>query len=293
MVEEVFEITDPSGSRWITVLADDADGLVSTPKGLLLPPPSRGQGRLRAVLVGIDAYAGDPGIPALSFARSDAERLKAVLAGVGGHRTASPELTVLSDRAATGEAILKAVADAVAAMGPDDTLLFSFAGHAVGSGGTGTTGDLLLALPDTRTGALRETALAWRDVAAALSKAKGTVVILLDACHTGLAGSSAFATNDDVAGALLTSAGAPMVVLAASKGRQVALESAGKGGGVFTSAIVEVFGTGRGTADVDANGVIDLGEFYSAVKSRVLRDTEGRQSPWLARNLLVGDMSLF
>ncbi|WP_439617738.1 caspase family protein [Shinella sp.] len=291
--EEVFEITDPGGSRWITVLADDADGLVSTPKGLLLPPPSRGQGRLRAVLVGIDAYAGDPGIPALSFARSDAERLKAVLAGVGGHRAALPELTVLSDRAATREAILKAVADAVAATGPDDTLLFSFAGHAVGSGGTGTTGDLLLALPDTRTGALRETALAWSDVAAGLSKAKGTVVILLDACHTGLAGSSAFATNDDVAGALLTSAGAPMVVLAASKGRQVALESAGKGGGVFTSAIVEVLGTGRGTADVDANGVIDLGEFYSAVKSRVLRDTQGRQSPWLARNLLVGDMSLF
>ncbi len=291
--EEAFEITDPGGSRWITVLADDADGLVSTSKGLLLPPPSRGQGRLRAVLVGIDAYAGDPGIPALSFARSDAERLKAVLAGVGVHRAALPELTVLSDRAATGDAILKAVADAVAATGPDDTLLFSFAGHAVGSGGTGTTGDLLLALPDTRTGALRKTALAWRDVAAALSKAKGTVVILLDACHTGLAGSSAFATNDDVAGALLTSAGAPMVVLAASKGRQVALESAGKGGGVFTSAIVEVLGTGRGTADVDANGVIDLGEFYSAVKSRVLRDTEGRQSPWLARNLLVGDMSLF
>jgi uncharacterized caspase-like protein len=148
-------------------------------------------------------------------------------------------------------------------------------------------------LPETRTGALKETALAWRDIAALLAKAKGKVVILLDACHTGLAGSSAFATNDDVAGALLTTAGAPMVIFAASKGRQVALESAANGGGVFTSAIVEVLGKGRATADMDANGVIDLGEFYATVKTRVLRDTEGRQSPWLARNLLVGDMALF
>jgi uncharacterized protein len=287
--EEVFDIADPGGSRWITVLADDAEGLVSTPKGLLLPPPSREEGRLRAVLVGIDAYAADPAIPPLTFARSDAERLKAVLAQ---HR-ARPELTLLTDRAAGAEAILKAVAEAVAATGPDDTLLFSFAGHAVGSGATGATGDLLLALPETRTGALKETALAWRDVAALLAKAKGKVVILLDACHTGLAGSSAFATNDDVAGALMTTAGAPMVVLAASKGRQVALESAEKGGGVFTSAIVDVLGTGRGATDADANGVVDLGEFYAAVKTRVLRDTKGRQSPWLARNLLVGDMALF
>lgn len=290
--EEVFEIADPGGSRWITVLADDADGLVSTPKGLLLPPPSSGQGQLHAVLVGIDAYTADPAIPALSFARSDAERLQAVLAKMGGDR-AMPQLTVLTDRAARAQTILKAVEDAVAATGPDDTLLFSFAGHAVGSGDAGTTGELLLALPDTHTGALRQTALAWRDVAAVLARAKGKVVILLDACHTGLAGSSAFATNDDVAGALLTTAGAPMVVLAASKGRQVALESAGTGGGVFTSAIVDVLGTGRGAADADANGVIDLGEFYAAVKTRVLRDTQGRQSPWLARNLLVGDMALF
>ena len=286
--EEVFEIADPGGSRWITVLADDADGLVSTPKGLLLPPPARGLGKLRAVLVGIDAYTADPAIPALAFARSDAERLKAVLAEHG-----APDTTLLTDRAAGSEAILEAVAQAVAATGSDDTLLFSFAGHAVGSGAAGTAGDLLLALPETRTGALKETALAWRDVAALLAKAKGKVVILLDACHTGLAGSSAFATNDDVAGALLTTAGAPMVVLAASKGRQVALESAARGGGVFTSAIVEALGKGHATADADANGVIDLGEFYTAVKTRVLRDTEGRQSPWLARNLLVGDMALF
>ncbi|GAA4163605.1 caspase family protein [Shinella granuli] len=288
--EAVFEIDDPGGGHWITVLADDADGLVSTPKGLVLPPPAGGRGMLHAVLVGIDAYSGDPAIPALSFARSDAERLKAVLAQAGDGRR---EPILLTDEAARAETILKAVADAVAAAGPEDTLLFSFAGHAVGSGERGTTGELLLALPGTRTAALKETALAWREVAAVLAKAEAKVVVLLDACHTGLAGSSAFATNDDVAGALLTRAGAPMVVLAASKGRQVALESAGRGGGVFTSAIVEVLGAGRGAADADTNGVIDLGEFYAAVKTRVLRDTEGRQSPWLARNLLVGDMALF
>ncbi|MCF3641803.1 caspase family protein, partial [Rhizobium sp. TRM95111] len=194
---------------------------------------------------------------------------------------------------ATAEAILAALTVAVDATGPEDTLVFSFAGHAVGSGVAGTTGDLLLALPDTRIDQLKETALAWRKIAAVLAGARGKVVVLLDACHAGLAGSSAFATNDDAAGALLTTAGAPMVVLAASKGRQVALESAEAGGGVFTSAIVDALTTGRSRADADANGAIDLGEFYVAVKGQVLAKTGGQQSPWLARNLLVGDMMLF
>lgn len=290
--ETEIDIIDPGGGHWITVVAADHDGLVSVPKAVLLPPPKKAAGALRAVVVGIDSYTIDPAIPPLRFARSDAERLSTVLRN---HETkgASAEVNLLTDGSADRDAILAAVKAAVASTGPDDTLVFSFAGHGVGSGSEGKTGELLLALPSTRADALLETALPWRDIANELSRSKGTVVVLLDACHTGLAGSSSFATNDDAAGALLTSSGAPMVVLAASKGRQVALEKGESGGGLFTTAIVEALSTRRGQADADANGVIDLGEFYTSVKSRVVDETDGAQSPWLARNLLVGDMALF
>lgn len=43
-------------------------------------------------------------------------------------------------------------------------------------------------------------------------------VVVLDACHAGIAGSDAFATNEDAVSALMTRAGAPIVVLAGSTG---------------------------------------------------------------------------
>lgn len=131
------------------------------------------------------------------------------------------------------------------------------------------------------------------DVAVELARARGKVLIFLDACHSGLAGGSSLATNDDVADQLISSSGAPLIVLAASKGRQVALEDGRKGGGIFTSALVDTLSSDRNAADADLNGVIDLGELYSSVKSKVLNETDGKQSPWLARNLLVGEMTLF
>ena len=118
-------------------------------------------------------------------------------------------------------------------------------------------------------------------------------VVVLDACHAGMAGSDAFATNDDAVSALITRAGAPIVVLAGSKGRQFSQEAAAAGGGVFTAAVAAAISEARATHDRDRSGLIDLSELYTAVKARVLQATNGRQTPWLARNALVGEMALF
>ncbi|MCF3641804.1 hypothetical protein LXM94_17670, partial [Rhizobium sp. TRM95111] len=80
----VFDIKDPGGGRWVTAVAVDDGGLVSTPKAILLPPPVAIRGSLRAVIVGIDAYRRDPAIPPLAFAQSDAERLKTSLTSTDG-----------------------------------------------------------------------------------------------------------------------------------------------------------------------------------------------------------------
>ncbi|WP_455274209.1 caspase family protein [Rhizobium herbae] len=292
-VRHVVEIKDPGGGRWVTVVATDRDGLASSPKAILLPSPVAKRGTLRTVIVGIDTYRGDPGIPPLRYARSDAQRLHAVLNVSGQSYNGQHEAKVLLDDDASRTAILAAVRKTVAEMNPDDTLVFSFAGHAVGSDKSGRSGRLLLALSDTRRENLEQTALSWGEVTAELLRARGKVLVLLDACHTGLAGGSGLATNDELASELMNTSGAPLIILAASKGRQVALEDGRKGGGIFTSALVDALSKERDRVDRDSNGAIDLGELYSNVKLKVLSETGGKQSPWLARNLLIGDMTLF
>ena len=80
---------------------------------------------------------------------------------------------------------------------------------------------------------------------------------------------------------------------AGSKGRQFSLEAAQAGGGIFTSAMVAAVADRRDSADIDRNGIIDLGELYAFVRSEVMARSGGNQTPWLARNALVGEMALF
>jgi hypothetical protein len=82
-------------------------------------------------------------------------------------------------------------------------------------------------------------------------------------------------------------------VLAASEGRQLSQETFNAGGGLFTNAIVAAISGERLKYDRDRSGLNDLGELYSGVKAQVVAETNGEQTPWLARNGLVGEMSLF
>ena len=45
--------------------------------------------------------------------------------------------------------------------------------------------------------------------------------------------------------------------------------------------------------DIDGNGAIEVSELYRALKSTVARETQGEQTPWLARQDLIGDFALF
>jgi hypothetical protein len=60
------------------------------------------------------------------------------------------------------------------------------------------------------------------------------VVVILDACHSGLSGAEGLGTNDDAVASLLAGTHARMLVLAASKGRQYSYEDPKWGGGLHT-----------------------------------------------------------
>ena len=64
-------------------------------------------------------------------------------------------------------------------------------------------------------------------------------------------------------------------------------------GGAFTTALVRAFTEDRKATDTNANGAIELAELYGAVKRQVVTHTKGEQTPWIARNQMVGETPLF
>ena len=275
-----------SNARWITAQVTDTNGFVSTPQAIRLAPTGTPTSILRGVVVGINIY-GDPRFN-LKFARSDAERLDVALTANAGHYYAHTDVTPLLDADATKDAILSALRRVVETAAASDTIVFSFAGH-----GLEEDGHYYLTPSGFDVHRIADTGLAWADIASVLHEAKARVIVILDACHAGLTGSEGVGTNDDAVSALLSAPHPPMLVLAASKGRQVSFEHAKWGGGVFTFAMVEALQRHRATYDLDRDGLIEASELYRAVKSVVARETQGQQSPWLVRQDLLGDFALF
>jgi len=282
-----IDVPRSPNARWLTAQVADTGGLVSKPQAVRLSPRGKPTNVLYAVLVGINTYS-DPKMQ-LRFAKSDAERLGAALRANAGHYYSHSETLMLLDGEASKDSILSALRQTVAAATADDTLVFSFAGH----GGQLADGRYFVTPADYDVARPSETGLAWADVAALLSGAKSRVIIILDSCHAGLSGSERLSTNDDAVDALLSGAHPPMLVLAASKGRQFSYEGPKWGGGVFTDALVEAIQRNRQTYDRDHNGVIETSELYYALKSLVVRETAGEQTPWLVRQDLLGDFAVF
>lgn len=278
------------GTRWVSVLAVDEDGLASLPMGRDLGSVARPT-RIHTLAVGVNEYRAKE-ISRLSFAKADAELLARSISQGLSSRLQAGEQVVLTDKQVTREAILQAAETIVAEAQAGETVVFSFAGHGLRD----KSGKFFLATHQTSLSDLTDTALAWEDLASVLSRAKARVIVFLDACHSGAAGTDFFATNDDAASGLLANVPSGLMVFAASKGREFALENAKAGNGFFTLAVADVISKNRKKHDRNGNGVIEISELYHGVKSEVvsrLRKSRQKQTPWLARNQMVGDFAVF
>jgi uncharacterized caspase-like protein len=238
------------------------------------------------VLVGVNKYS-QPSLT-LHYARSDAERLGKALQDSRSGYYAKINVIELLDAQATRQAIIDRLRNAVAAAGAGDTIVFSFAGH-----GLQDAGKFYLAPAEYSAEDVRGTGLAWSEVAKVLDEAKARVVVFLDACHAGQSGRDGAVRNDDVVHDMLAASRAPLLVFAASKGRQVSFEDRKWGGGLFTYAVVNALTTKRSVFDRNGDGTIEISELYMATKGIVGRESNGQQTPWLVRRDLVGDFGLF
>lgn len=277
------------GTRWVSLLAADREGLVSLPIGRDLGP-DKSPTRTHLLAVGIDKYT-DYHLPDLGLAAADATNLKAALEALDGKSLAldSDTTVVLTDEAAGKAAILDAARAIVADTQPGDNAVISISAHGL----RGEDGRFYVGLSKTSIDDIEGTALAWDDLASILATAKGRVTVLIDACHSGAAGTGLLAANDDAVNAVRSAIPSGLTVLAAAKGRELSAEMSSVGGGVFTTAITLAIGKERDAADTNHNGRIEVSELYRAVKDRVSALRGGHQTPWLARNQMIGDFALF
>ena len=279
------EVARLPGARHASVVAVTVDGLTSNPVSADLGPETAG-GIRRVLAVAVDLYA-DERLSDLNYAKADADRLmqtfSAMPVGVPGFE----EPRFVGGRRAGPDDVLTAINDTLAGLGPADHAVLFFAGH-----GLETEGDFYLALSGTDPERLAETALQWDAVAARIAASPARVTVLIDACHSGAAGTGLFATNDSAVGGLARLP-ANLTVLAASKGRQQSIEAPEVAGGLFSVALQRVLLTERAQHDVDGNGRIEVSELANGVRRIVEGQSGGLQVPWLTRSRIGGDHALF
>ena len=279
----------PAEARWVSTVAIDQSGYRSITRSQALPGAAApDQSRLFVLTVGTDIY-DDPSISQLGAAKRDAANFAKLASTQKGILYSEVDVTSLYDRADLKSALLESIHEVVDKASANDTIMLFAAGH----GSRGKDDAFYLVSRTTELSDLEATAVSWSDIAAALDGVKARVVVFLDACRSGSAGQSG--TNDDAVAALLQQS-VPITVIAASKGYQNSEETAL--GGYFTNEIIRAIAVERDKTDTNGNGVIELAELYGAIKVRVVRATEsneipGKQTPWIARNEMVGEIPLF
>ena len=134
--------------------------------------------------------------------------------------------------------------------------------------------------------------LSWAAVGKYLSRVKGRVILLLDACHSGSIVTETVVPNDELAQQFFTGGRGGVMVFSASKGRQYSLESPDiEGGfGIFTYALTQSLGPRAKDVDTNSNGFVEFMELVDSVSTYVDKETKGEQTPWLSRKELFGDL---
>lgn len=275
-----------AGARHASVLAVSAEGLASVPVTRDLGPAVAG-GTRRALAVAVDLYA-DAGLQDLNFAKADADRVMRSLSSLPAGVPAFDTPQFVGGRRATPADVLIAIDRMMEGLGQDGHAVLFFAGHGL----QGPDGRYYLAMHQTDLTDLPGTALSFDDIAKRLEGTEARVTILIDACHSGDAGTGVFATNDG-ASADLSRMPANVTIVAASKGRQFSIEATTLAGGLFSVALERVVSSERARHDRNGNGRIEASELISGVRRIVESQSEGRQVPWMTKGRIVGDYALF
>ena len=224
-----------AGSNRVSVIAFDDRGFASNPITFdvtLADSPSAPRApALYVVAAGVSTYPSLAASYQLDLADDDARAIAAALSAQVGPGKA---FSVLHSRLLVDEQVtvasLKEALSALAAMRPEDTAVVFLAGHGVKPKG----GDMvfLTSTADATQEGARRGGLGWKEIGERLAAAKGRVLVLLDACHSGDVSQELLVHNGDLAASLVHDQRAGALVFAAAKGRQLSYEGqTSRGGG--------------------------------------------------------------
>lgn len=305
-----------AGRNRVAVVAYDAAGFASNPQKLdiVSTAPRARRPELWVISMGVSRYPRLEPEHQLEYADDDARSIAQTFAGQVGEGKPFAKLLpiTLFDSEVTVDSVKEAVR-ILEKMSPDDLAVVFMAGHGVRR----RDGKMvfLTSGADLTPEGVERHGVGWDVIQGHLGQAKGRVMVLLDACHSGHVSTDIIAPNEALAASLAAARRAGVLVFAAARGSQLSYEVPPGGGrlpsgsrglelavegpppplpptlpgghGLFTSAVLEAM-TG-GASDRDRSGAIEVDEFIDHVTWRVRTMSNGAQTPWMARREMFGD----
>ncbi len=280
-----------SGFNRITAVAWDENGFSSNSKymDVICDRPSLPKTNLYVLSVGISDYPHLAPEWALKFAHTDARSVAEVLKGQKELVFDRVETNLAVNQNATVGGITSAL-NSLSSIGENDIALIFMAGHGVRD----ENGTFYFLTSDATSGDPGSGGINWDLIGEYLSRIKGRVILLLDACHSGSIVQETIVPNDELAGAFFAGKRNGVMVFSASKGRQYSFESPDiEGGfGIFTYALTQALTKRSDEVDTDDNGYVEFMELVDYVRQYVDDETQGAQTPWLSRKELFGDLPI-
>lgn len=297
------------GLNRVTGVAYAADGLASRWASADVVGPERtSPPKIWVVAVGVSHYPALDEDQQLEAADDDARAIAdAFRAQAKQGAFGASDVSLLIDEDATAERILTALRR-LDEMAPDDLAVVFFAGHGVKSEDRGE----MTFLTTEATPARLDEGLEWAEVATALGRARGRVVVLLDACHSGHFSRDIVVPSDALSEAFAAEGRAGALVFSAAKGRQLSYEPtaerairsrkkharlpvreparSGVSHGLFTAALLVALDDPA--TDRDLDGDIETSEWIDAVTEAVGRQTHGLQTPSVSRREIQGEIRI-
>jgi WD40 repeat protein len=227
--------------------------------------------RLYGLIVGINKYGKSRALIAPGKrgplddlnARRDAEALRESLLAQKKGLYQEIDLTLLADEQASRGDILAALDRLAQIVGPEDNCVIFLAGHGTFDARKDPKQEYTkwrFCCPNFDDAKPDETGISDKELQEKLAAIAGRKVVLLDACHSGLA-----AVANPVRP--LVPSGQGPIVIAACDRQQRALEN--EQHGLFTAALLEALGPQFRQADTDGNQTLDARELFNFTRQEL------------------------
>ena len=248
------------------------DGNLVSTDNSLVPTNGSGTPKVWAVMVGVADYTK---MRPLNFTDDDAYRMLAFLKSPEGGALPDDQMRILIDENATKANIIKSMDAVFSQAAVDDIILFYFSGH-------GLKDSFLPVDYDGADYTLKHVEVSTI-INASMAKHK---ICMVDACHAGgmeqveKGTNTVEATIDRYYKAFNGLSGGTAFILS-SKAEESSIEHKGFRQGVFTHFLIKGL---KGSADIDGDGIVTLGEAFHYLEENVRSYTSNYQTPVLLGN---------